>query len=766
MRDICTDSICMKSEKEKIIMRNKILWLGALLLSAFLWSGCVGNEQLIQYDSSRGDGEGESESEGDAPDAGPYDVPDWDRPDGDRPDGDTPELEDGDIEEEIDWEVWEDQCLSEDVQPPELPPGPAPPCRKWKCRPVPPPECWACAYAADPSRNGDDCMDSYDNRGICVDGICVVADGDLPDGDLPDGDTDGAGLCVTLDPGGYGQCEMIVGVAFDGEDCVWVSGCGCEPDCEYFFDDMESCREACKLGEECETWADCSGCSVCVDMDGRMTCVGIGVYECMEDAQCGQDQFCEAIRPDLPECGGSCVDVADRFYDIHEWGVNLIPSGGGSEVRTTPYNIYYSMPMPLKPVIYIYGDSSFQLDVKVLFPDGGTSREEWPDIPLGAKVEWNGVQVTQGECDLTPTPQPEWSDEILPEDVPPEIYQLPDWIVGDADCLAYQDTKSRLLFYNGEMPNYSAPIEAEVHFVNESDGEEKSLSFTMTNKGSRPVYDVFYLYRDTVSPCSGGSLPLEPPYCPVVFAELAWGYLPVLQPNDDVTVEAEVVRLESGDEWTSVTIPEGWSAQADTLREGLIKAGLSEAEAARFMQSWNEIFFGVRGLDAQDYMPEYKNGAFVIYRLAPEDYEAALPLLLDPPPRERVRVMVEYRQLALEQVEYGVVEGTTWIDYCGGYEGEEPLPPCIEAAPGTKVEAYSVDDEGPPVAVTISDDEAHYSLQLPPGTYNLVAGRYDWEEAGWVYNVVVEAGEVYFIDITMFSYLPQDRRLGGGIPGP
>lgn len=51
--------------------------------------------------------------------------------------------------------------------------------------------------------------------------------------------------CVELDPDGYGVCEMILGVVFDGQDCVLASGCGCEPDCEYFFDDFETCQSVC-----------------------------------------------------------------------------------------------------------------------------------------------------------------------------------------------------------------------------------------------------------------------------------------------------------------------------------------------------------------------------------------------------------------------------------------------------------------------------------------------------------------------------------------
>ena len=43
----------------------------------------------------------------------------------------------------------------------------------------------------------------------------------------------------------HGPCNLLLGVVFDGRDCVWESGCGCEPDCEHFFYTMEDCQAAC-----------------------------------------------------------------------------------------------------------------------------------------------------------------------------------------------------------------------------------------------------------------------------------------------------------------------------------------------------------------------------------------------------------------------------------------------------------------------------------------------------------------------------------------
>jgi len=60
-----------------------------------------------------------------------------------------------------------------------------------------------------------------------------------------DGIVDEECLCMPLDPNGYGECAMVLGVVFDGQSCVGISGCGCEPDCEYFFDNFENCGTVC-----------------------------------------------------------------------------------------------------------------------------------------------------------------------------------------------------------------------------------------------------------------------------------------------------------------------------------------------------------------------------------------------------------------------------------------------------------------------------------------------------------------------------------------
>ena len=53
--------------------------------------------------------------------------------------------------------------------------------------------------------------------------------------------------CKEIDPYGYGDCEMVLGWAYNGSECQLVSGCSCEPDCEHFYPTRNACAEQCEI---------------------------------------------------------------------------------------------------------------------------------------------------------------------------------------------------------------------------------------------------------------------------------------------------------------------------------------------------------------------------------------------------------------------------------------------------------------------------------------------------------------------------------------
>lgn len=60
-----------------------------------------------------------------------------------------------------------------------------------------------------------------------------------------------AGACKAI-AGDYGPCDALIGYAFVDGGCQLVSGCNCEPDCEFFFDDPVACASTCAAAGECQ----------------------------------------------------------------------------------------------------------------------------------------------------------------------------------------------------------------------------------------------------------------------------------------------------------------------------------------------------------------------------------------------------------------------------------------------------------------------------------------------------------------------------------
>ncbi len=159
--------------------------------------------------------------------------------------------------------------------------------------------------------------------------------------------------CEAMDARGEGPCDAILGVAFDGESCVYLSGCSCVGDhCPYVHDSVEACESAnwncgittcmadkdCAVSDYCDECAtsSCPGCEDCVGAcvphscltepaptcraerpdcaDGEVAVVRDGCWECTELARCGVPG-CAAILcgpgTTCQECDGDAACVPD-----------------------------------------------------------------------------------------------------------------------------------------------------------------------------------------------------------------------------------------------------------------------------------------------------------------------------------------------------------------------------------------------------------------------------------------------------------------------
>jgi len=409
-------------------------------------------------------------------------------------------------------------------------------------------------------------------------------------------------------------------------------------------------------------------------------------------------------------------------YVIHEWGVNTPRLEGGSSVNGGP-GVYYGASVD-KPVLYVYADEPMQLDVGVRFATGAAD-ETWPPLPPGEFIQWNDIQVGDGQCETTPVPIPEMPTEGS------ELPWLPTWVVESADCLAHEETISKLLFYAGDMPEYQPPLAGTLEWSVDVDEQGTDrLSLQVTNNGNKTIGPTLLAYRDATSGPLGG----------IHTAWLAWGRLEKLRPGKRQTVELDLVALASNGEG-GVDTPGGWDDQEQQLRKLLESAGLYDEEIDVFCDTWRSSFFGVYGpLQYDEPLREevdYAPGAIAIHLWPEAELDEALRLQLDPKPRELSRIMVQYQQLAPPE-RPGAVRGTVWI------ETGNPGEPDFEPAAGAEVIAQDADGE---VASTIADKQGRYALDLPAGEYTIVAWETNQVLEVYVPEVAVETFAATALDL-------------------
>ena len=108
------------------------------------------------------------------------------------------------------------------------------------------------------------------------------------------------GACVAFERGAHGVCAMVIGYMFDGEQCVLESGCGCEPDCDHFFDTLAECQEACGI-EPPPVLQDGDLCGYDIPgecAEGLACCYPCGIAGCQN--------VCTPVCWDEPWCAGGC----------------------------------------------------------------------------------------------------------------------------------------------------------------------------------------------------------------------------------------------------------------------------------------------------------------------------------------------------------------------------------------------------------------------------------------------------------------------------
>jgi len=386
--------------------------------------------------------------------------------------------------------------------------------------------------------------------------------------------------------------------------------------------------------DQCQFHQECDNCQLCLDEGDGKKCTMV----LWEQAECYNDDDCQTAGdvcrysiPGKPACGGSCWP--DAVYTLHEWGVNTVTLADEATTHAGPLRYYDAVDR--KPVIYIYSDESFAVDIGVQYRDG-TSSETWPEIPASPWVVWKDVQVGTGGCTPSATPPVDWSGEAPAR----EVWDLPNWVVDGANCLTYGETVSKLLFYAGPFTGYTPGVEATLTRMDTLAGE-----VTLTNNLADEIGPVIALYREAESACEYfGS-------CPVHTALIGWKIMGDVAPGGTVVepLEWDYLHVDATDQepYPSIDgmLPSGWTEMPANLRFMLTDKGLTEDEVDRFMAAWTDIMFGLHGADADPMFPEYQSGASLIYLWPDSRTAEKLPLTAVPAPTNTVRAMVEYQQI-------------------------------------------------------------------------------------------------------------------------
>lgn len=324
-------------------------------------------------------------------------------------------------------------------------------------------------------------------------------------------------------------------------------------------------------------------------------------------------------------------------YDLHEWGVMVMGPGGAVLHGSGPE---FAGPIPAKPVIYLYADEPFDLDVAVRFTSGAPT-ETWPEAPLTPTLLWSGLEVAPGPCSPTPFPSPYDDPE---EEGFCEACTLSLVVAEDAACVTYGGQVAKLLFYTGSLPEYAPPLEVDAYTYTGVDGSEQ-VAFDVDNRSGETIEGVWLVHRETTDSC------MDPSACPVVTADIAWTYLESVDPDESLSLSLPVEHYEAEvDEYGfpvpgTLVLPPEWNDLGADLQAALEARGLTSSEAAGFINAWDQAFFGLMGSDSVYLEPLYVNGSQAIYFMTRADYDAHMPLETSAPADEIVRVGMVYETL-------------------------------------------------------------------------------------------------------------------------
>lgn len=259
------------------------------------------------------------------------------------------------------------------------------------------------------------------------------------------------------------------------------------------------------------------------------------------------------------------------------------------------------------PVIYFRSDQPVEVDVEVRFPQGLVT--EWypqarplprraGEMPRRDRIAWDDVRVL-----------PMTHPAVFPEDARGSHYFAARQ--AEANPLAVPRTGSapeqeKFLFYRG-VGGFEAPLKVVT--------TDDARSLQLSNLGPRPL-----------------------------------GALWVFQLREGRGAVQRLEGLEEGhSQEVRLTTDRHWKSQSELiaeatrgLKEDLVGQGLTESEARAMVSTWTDSWFAEPGIR-------------VLYLLPSAWVDETLPLRLQPPPRELVRVFVGRSEVLSPAVEFALL---------------------------------------------------------------------------------------------------------------
>jgi hypothetical protein len=125
-------------------------------------------------------------------------------------------------------------------------------------------------------------------------------------------------VCEDLSGISFGDCEMIIGIGWNGEECTWFSGCGTvsEDGVDYsnaFFDSVEECEVACGIEDD--------GPPECI-----MDCPSFEDIDPNENADIACEWIIDTVTSDS-ECISDCDDYTLEMLSEVSWACEMCLAG-------------------------------------------------------------------------------------------------------------------------------------------------------------------------------------------------------------------------------------------------------------------------------------------------------------------------------------------------------------------------------------------------------------------------------------------------------